>query len=244
MSKTGGSCSGGGIQLRGRWRSLFLLYFPAISRLSHGISRLSHGYLTVISRLSHGYLSFISRLSRLSCGYPFYLGTTQETKRPLSCDVCVHRAAAVGGGGVALQPPTKRIVREEMYLAVRRPRPTRKSERRAREASERRERRSGAAAQRRSGAAAQRRSGAAAQRRSDAQALTTPPSNRSSHSKLAFALVRVSCEIQRGKRASLLLSSAHPCAVCCLLSAVRTQRTTDGGTADRARALRLAPADA
>ena len=61
---------------------------------------------------------------------------------------------------------------------------------------------------------------------------------------IAFALVRVSCEIQRGKRASLLLSSAHPCAVCCLLSAVRTQRTTDGGTADRARALRLAPADA
>ena len=52
---------------------IFLLYFSAISRLSHGyitvIPRLSHGYLTVILRLSHGYLSFI--ISRLSCGYPF-----------------------------------------------------------------------------------------------------------------------------------------------------------------------------
>ena len=55
---------------------IFLLYFSAISRLSHGyltvISRLSHGYLTVIStvisRLSQLYLAAILRLS---CGYPF-----------------------------------------------------------------------------------------------------------------------------------------------------------------------------
>ena len=57
---------------RGGWRSLFLLYFPAISRLSHGyltvISRLSHGYLTAISRLSQLYLAAIIRLS---FGYPF-----------------------------------------------------------------------------------------------------------------------------------------------------------------------------
>ena len=43
---------------RGGWRSLFLLHFRAISRLSHG-------YLTVISLSSHGYLTAISRLSQL-----------------------------------------------------------------------------------------------------------------------------------------------------------------------------------
>ena len=141
---------------------------PAISRLSHGyltvISRLSHGYLTAISRLSHGsrpsklYLAAILRLSL------FFLLDNARDKTPAVMCVCVHRAA-VGGGGVALQPPTKRIVRGEMYLAVRRPRQTRKSKRRAREASERRERRSGAAAQRRGGAAAQRRSDAATRKR-------------------------------------------------------------------------------
>ena len=73
---------------------IFLLYFSAISRLSHGyitvIPRLSHGYLTVILRLSHGYLSFI--ISRLSFGYPFYfssiyfVGHKQTTsKMSLSC---------------------------------------------------------------------------------------------------------------------------------------------------------------
>ena len=111
------------------------------------------------------------------------------------------------------------------------------------------QRRSGAAAaaQRRSGAAAQRRSGAAAQRRSDAQALTTPPSNRSSRSKLKFALVRVSCEIQRSERARLLVApgkARRPLPP--LLFDVACSNTTDGGTtADLARALlRLAPADA
>ena len=61
---------------------------------------------------------------------------------------------------------------------------------------------------------AQWRSGTAAQRHSDAQALTTPPSYRSSHSKLRFALVRVSCEIQRSERARLLAASF---AICCCL---------------------------
>jgi hypothetical protein len=137
-------------------------------------------------------------------------------------------------------PPTQRIREGEVYLVARRPRQMRKSKRRAR-----RERRSGAAAQRRSGVAAQRRSGAAAQRRSDAQALTTPPSNRSSRSKLTFALVRVSCEIQRSERARLLVApgkARRPLPP--LLFAVACSNTTDGGTADLARVLRLAPADA
>ena len=101
--------------------------------------------------------------------------------------------------------------------------------------------RSGAAAQRRSGTG----SGAAAQRRSDAQALTTPPSNRSSRSKLTFAFVRVSCEIQRSERARLLVApgkARRPLPP--LLFAVACSNTTDGGTADLARVLRLAPADA
>ena len=112
--------------------------------------------------------------------------------------------------------------------------------------------RSGAAAQRRSGAAAQRSSGAAEQRssgaaeqRSGAQALATPPSNRSSRSKLTFALVRVSCEIQRSERARLLVApgkARRPLPP--LLFAVACSNTTDGGTADLARVLRLAPADA
>ena len=98
----------------------------------------------------------------------------------------------------------------------------------------------------RSGAAAQRRSGAAAQRRSDAQALTTPLSNRSSRSKLTFALVRVSCEIQRSERARLLVApgKARRPLPPLLIFAVACSSTTDGGTADLARVLRLAPADA
>ena len=74
-------------------------------------------------------------------------------------------------------------------------------------------------AQRRSGAAAQRRSGAAAQRRSGAQALTTPPPNRSSRSKLTFALIRVSCDIQKASaRVSWWLLTKHDsrCLLCCL----------------------------
>jgi hypothetical protein len=109
--------------------------------------------------------------------------------------------------------------------------------------------RSGAAAQRRSGAAEQRSSGAAEQRSSGAaegaHALTTPPSNRSSRSKLTFALVRVSCEIQRSERARLLVTpgkARRPLPP--LLFAVACSNTTDGGTADLARVLRLAPADA
>ena len=103
----------------------------------------------------------------------------------------------------------------------------------------------GAVAQRRSGAAAQRRSGAAAPQRSDAQALTTPPSNRSSRSKLTISLVRVSCEIQRSERARLLVApgkARRPLSP--LLFSVACSNTTDGGAADLARALRLAPANA
>ena len=247
-----------------------------MSRLSHGYLSRSKLHLAAILRLSCGYPFRLfsiygssenremPRISVTTANPPRWstkqhlhgscslFVTTQETKR-LLC-VCANRAQqsdrAVGGGGAALQPSTKHIVREEMYLAVRRPRQTRKSKRRAREASERRERRSsaaaqrysGAAAQRRSGgAAAQRRSGTAAQRSSDAQALITPPSKRSSHSKFAFALVRVSCEIQRGERASLLLSSAHPRTVCCLLSAVCCSNATDNGRRDGRPSTGLAP---
>ena len=115
-----------------------------------------------------------------------------------------------------------------------------RGERRERARGERRERRSGGAAERRSGGAAQRRSGAAAQRRSDAQALTTPPSNRSSHSKLRFVFVRVSCEIQRGERASLQLSERLS-AVCCLLPAVCCSNATDNGRRDGRPSTGLAP---
>ena len=96
------------------------------------------------------------------------------------------------------------------------------------------------------GAAVQRRSGAAAQRRSDAQALTTPPSNCSSRSKLTFALVRVSCEIQRSERARLLVApdKARRPLPPLLFAVACCSNTTDGGTADLARALRLAPANA
>ena len=83
------------------------------------------------------------------------------------------------------------------------------------------------------------------ERRSDARALATRPSNRSSHSKSRFASVRVSCEIQTKKRARAFPDEAQstrpPPPL--LFAVVRTQRTTDGGTADQARALHLAPAD-
>ena len=101
-------------------------------------------------------------------------------------------------------------------------------------------------AQWRSGAAAQRRSLAAAQRRSDAQALTNPPSNRSSRSKLIVALVGVSCEIQRSERARLLVApeKARRPLPPLLFAVACCSNTTDGGTADLARALRLVPANA
>ena len=71
------------------------------------------------------------------------------------------------------------------------------------------------------------------------------PSNRSSRSKLTFALIRVSCEIQKSERARLLVApdkARRPLPP--LLFAVACSNTTDGGTADLARVLRLAPADA
>ena len=154
------------------WRSLFLLYFTAISRLSRGylavISRLSHGYLTVISRLFHGYLSFISRLS---FGYPAaipFIGTRNarchdvRTRTPRSSRLWRSGTPATdkahysrGDVSRGATPATDTEVRKASA----------RGEREARET----QRRSGAAAQRRSGAAAQRRSGAvAAQRRSGA----------------------------------------------------------------------------
>ena len=121
-----------------------------------------------------------------------------------------------------------------MYLAVRRPRYEEVEKANARGEREAKE------AQRRSGAAAQRRNGAAAQRRASADHLPFE-SLSPLYVTNRFRFVELRNPSERA-RASLLV--VHVADVCCLLSAAACWNTTDGGAADQARALRLAPANA
>ena len=66
------------------------------------------------------------------------------------------------------------------------------------------------------------------------------------HAHVNIRLVRVSCEIQRNERARLLVApdKARRPLPPLLFAVACCSNTTDGGTADLARALRLAPANA
>ena len=72
----------------------------------------------------HGFRRRFRMGSAMGGSKQFLFDKTRDETPAVTNDI---HSAAVGGGGAAFKPPTKRIVREEVYLAVRRPRQTRKS---------------------------------------------------------------------------------------------------------------------